>query len=354
MSDSMRWFSLVMVIVFLAIVYLLGPVIMPFLIAFLLAYFLDPLVMRFTKWKIPRKLSACLVFFIGVALITGIIFSLLPALESQIKTFAGFVPSLIAWLKDSVLPWVNQHFHLTFTLDTQVIQAAILKHLGSHANLAKTIFSTIFNSGYVLIDIIMNLIMVPVITLYLLIDWVKVTKEGKNLLPFSPEKRDTAAALMKDCGDVLAAFFRGQLLVMIGSGIVYTIGLSIVGLKLALLIGVLAGILTIVPYLGFISGISLALIATAIQFSSPIHLLFVLIVFAVGVLCENFVFSPLFVGDRIGLHPVAVIFSVLAGGKLFGFVGVLLALPAAAVIMVLFRYVHSKYFEGKEPEQEMV
>jgi predicted PurR-regulated permease PerM len=176
---------------------------------------------------------------------------------------------------------------------------------------------------------------------------VKVTSHGKGLLPFQAATREMIGNLAKDCGDVLAAFFRGQVLVMIGSGVVYTVGLYILGLDLALLVGVLAGLLTVVPYLGFISGIVLALSAAAIQFHSLMPLIWVLVIFAVGVLCENFVFSPLFVGDRIGLHPVAVIFAVLAGGKLFGFVGVLLALPVAAVIMVLFRYWHKRYFESE-------
>ncbi len=352
MTDSMRWFTLVIIVIFLGVVYLLGPVLMPFVLSFLLAYFLDPVVTRLARWKVPRFLSAFLVFLLVVAIILAVLLSLLPALERQVVAFAHTVPAMFAWVKQTAIPWINARLHLNINIDSAAIQAAVMKHFQSgQGKLAQTVFKTVFNSGYMMIEIVMNVIMIPVITIYLLVDWVKVTTHGKDLLPFAPHKRDRAAGLIKECGDVLAGFLRGQLLVMIGSGVVYSIGLSILGLDLALLVGVLAGCLTIVPYLGFISGVLIALIATALQFPTLWHFIGVLIVFAVGVLCENFVFSPLFVGDRIGLHPVAVIFAVLAGGKLFGFVGVLLALPAAAVIMVLFRHWHNYYF-SKEPEQD--
>ncbi|OGT31612.1 MAG: hypothetical protein A3E87_05900 [Gammaproteobacteria bacterium RIFCSPHIGHO2_12_FULL_35_23] len=353
MSDSMRWFMLIMIAIFLAIVYFLGPVLVPFVISFLLAYFLNPLVLYLNRWKIPRVVSAFLVFIIALLIILAALFLLIPALQKQLVAFAHSLPAMINWLKQVLLPWLNQRFHLDLNINADIIQTAVIQHLqANNGDVAKQIFKTIFNSGYMIIDIIIMVIMIPVITLYLLIDWVKVTSDGKRLLPFSAKKRDLAANLIKECGDVLAAFLRGQLLVMIGSGVVYSVGLSILGLNLALLIGVIAGTLTIVPYLGFITGLLAAIIAVTLQFHSWLSILGVLIVFIIGVLCENFVFSPLFIGDRIGLHPVAVIFAVLAGGKLFGFLGVLLALPVAAVVMTMFRHVHNYYFgSGKKGEK---
>ena len=348
MSDSMRWFSLVMVAIFLAIVYMLGPVLIPFIISFLLAYFLNPLVLRLYQWKIPRVVSAFLVFIITILIISAILFTLIPALEIQILAFMRNMPAMINWFQGTALPWLNANFHLNLSINPKVIQSVIVEHIQSgNGNFIKTTFTTLFNSGYVIVDILITIIMIPILTLYLLVDWTNVTRDGKRLLPLSAAKREVAAYLIKECGDVLAGFLRGQLLVMIGSGVVYSVGLSILGLNLALLIGVMAGVLTIVPYLGFIMGLIAALLAAAIQFHSWLYIIGVIIVFSIGTLCENFVFSPLFVGDRIGLHPVAVIFAILAGGKLFGFVGVLLALPVAAVIMVLFRHLH-RYFFGQE------
>jgi predicted PurR-regulated permease PerM len=145
---------------------------------------------------------------------------------------------------------------------------------------------------------------------------------------------------------VLAQFLRGQLLVMLALALIYTVGLWIAGLDAAFLIGVLAGLVSFVPYLGFVVGIVLAGFAALIQFGDMMHVVYVVIVFATGQLIEGFVLSPWLVGDRIGLHPVAVIFAVMAGGQLFGFFGVLLALPVAAVVLVLLRHSHELYMQS--------
>ena len=152
--------------------------------------------------------------------------------------------------------------------------------------------------------------------------------------------------LTLECDEVLSAFLRGQLIVMILLGCVYAVGLLIVGLDLALLIGFVAGLASIVPYLGFVIGFGAAAIAALYEFQSLTPLIYVGIVFGIGQLLEGMVLTPLLVGDRIGLHPVAVIFAIMAGGQLFGFTGVLLALPLAAVIMVFIRHAHTRYIES--------
>jgi predicted PurR-regulated permease PerM len=325
---------------------------MPFLVAFLLAYFLDPLVSKLRKWKVPRIVSSFVVFLIFLAIVFVLFFTLMPKLERQIAIFIDKIPAIFNWVQDTLVPWVNNKFDLNLHLDTGTIRNAVLAHFKtSGTNTVTVVMNTIFASGHTIFEILMNVVLIPVVTLYLLIDWNDVTRDGKNLIPLPPKARETAIKLIRECGEVLAGFFRGQLLVMIGLGIVYSVGLSIIGLDLALLIGILSGLFSIVPYLGFISGIAMALIASAIQVHTWWSIIGVLIVFAIGEVCESFVFSPFFVGDRIGLHPVAVIFSVLAGGQLFGFVGVLLALPVAAVIMVFFRYLRSQYFEKDRVEE---
>jgi len=188
-------------------------------------------------------------------------------------------------------------------------------------------------------------VMIPVVTFYLLRDWPRIVKESRRLFPRSVEP--LIVHLVGQCDEVLGAFFRGQLLVMLSLGIYYVIALWAVGLELALLIGLIIGIISVVPYLGFIVGIILAVIATLVQFHSWVHIGYIAIVFAIGSGLENAVLAPLLVGDRIGLHPVAVIFAILAGGQLFGFTGVLLALPVAAVIMVLLRYAKERYLASE-------
>lgn len=349
MTDSQRWFTLLLVLVGLVFIYFLGSVLVPFLVAFLLAYFLNPLVTKLGRLKVPHIVAVLLVFFVAILIVLLLLFMLIPGLEKQITVFIHKLPGIISWLETSVLPWINQKLHLNIQINSQTLKAAAIKHFHENGpGLTKAIMHAAFSSGHIIFEVIMNIILIPVITLYLLADWANVTLHGKRFLPFSAERKEIAVKLIRECGDVLAAFFRGQLLVMISLGIVYSIGLSLLGLDLALLIGVLAGVLSIVPYLGFIVGLLAAVIAAFVQFHSWWYLAGVLLVFGVGQSCESFIFSPLFVGDRIGLHPVAVIFAVLAGGKLFGFVGVLLALPAAAVIMVFIRYWRDNYFLEKQ------
>jgi predicted PurR-regulated permease PerM len=175
-------------------------------------------------------------------------------------------------------------------------------------------------------------------------DWDLLIRRLHDLLPRRYEA--TTARLARECDAVLAQFMRGQLLVMLALAAISTTGLLIVGLNLAFLIGRLAGLVSFVPYLGFIVGILAAGIAAAVQFHDAAHLIYVAIVFGVGQALEGMVLSPWLVGDRIGLHPVAVIFAVMAGGQLFGFLGVLLALPAAAVMVVLLRHAHGRYLES--------
>jgi predicted PurR-regulated permease PerM len=187
----------------------------------------------------------------------------------------------------------------------------------------------------------MNLLVAVVVTFYLMRDWDRLMERLRALLPRRSEAIIVRLAGQSD--EVLGAFLRGQLLVMLALGLIYSLGLSIIGLDFALLIGLVAGLISFVPYLGTIVGVLTALIAALIQFQEPIYLLYVGLVFGVGQVLEGMVLTPWLVGDRIGLHPVAVIFAVLAGGQLFGFVGVLLALPVAAVAAVLLRYARERY-----------
>ncbi|MCK5091443.1 MAG: AI-2E family transporter, partial [Gammaproteobacteria bacterium] len=204
-------------------------------------------------------------------------------------------------------------------------------------------------SGLALVGGFASLVLVPVVTFYLLRDWDILMSRIRGLIPKQSEERFVQIARESD--EVLGSFIRGQLLVMLALGLVYTTGLKLVGLELALLIGLLAGLVSFVPYLGFIIGILSAGIAVIVQTQDVIQLLPVLAVFGVGQLLESFLLTPWLVGDRIGLHPVAVIFAILAGGQLFGFFGILLALPVAAVVAVLLRHAHEQYTSSRVYDQ---
>ena len=318
---------------------------MPFIVGALLAYLGDPLVDRLEKTRLSRTLSVCFVF--GSMILIGLILLLfiLPQLERQVTGLVTRFPQFISWAQDNILPRLSAVLGLDpGALDLGAVRDAVANHMKDISGIVGRLFVKLTQSGQLVIAWLAYLTLIPVVTFYLLRDWDILVGKVHDLIPRAHEK--LASRLARQCDQVLAEFMRGQLLVMLAQAIFYSIGLWIVGLEFALLIGLLAGLVSFVPYLGLIVGISVAGIAGFMQFHDVIHLLYILLVFGVGQVMEGMFLSPLLVGDRIGLHPVAVIFAVMAGGQLFGFAGVLLALPAAAVIMVLLRQVHERYIES--------
>ncbi len=340
--ESGRWFWLVVGMIAVSLVYLLAPILMPFLVGAFLAYLGDPLVDRLETWKLSRTLSVTVVFLtICLSLILFFLF-LVPVLETQLKLFISNVPAYIDWGVNELAPYLQQ----TFDVDPSVLEAEKLKQVvSSHwketGGFIRGTIQTISKSGFVVLGWVANLALIPIITFYLLRDWDRMVAYVDDLLPRSIEP--ITAKLARESDDVLGAFLRGQLLVMVSLAVIYSLGLWLVGLKFALLIGVIAGLVSFVPYLGLIVGVGIAGIAILFQTQDPFDLVLVFGVFGVAQLIEGTVLTPLLVGERIGLHPVTVIFAVLAGGQLFGFFGVLLALPVAAVLAVIMRHIHDTY-----------
>ena len=207
------------------------------------------------------------------------------------------------------------------------------------------VLSNVTQSSFAFLNAVGMIGLTPVVAFYLMRDWDDIVQRIHEMVPRDVEP--VFVRLVGECDEVLGAFLRGQLLIMFLLGCIYAVGLYFVGLELAILIGMLAGLASIVPYLGFVVGIIAATLAALFQFQDPLYLGYVAIVFGIGQVMEGWVLTPWLVGDKIGLHPVAVIFAVLAGGQLFGFVGILLALPVAAVIMVFVRYLHDSYIRSE-------
>ncbi len=271
---------------------------------------------------------------------------LLPLLERQFVVLAEKLPLYIDRAQLYILPLLKEQFGLDIgSFDLNMLKQSLSNYWKTAGGIAANILSSISHSGLVLAGWIANFLLMLVVTFYLLRDWDYLMAKIHALLPRKNEK--IIVILAKESDEVLGAFFRGQMLVMLALSAVYTIGLTLVGLDTALLIGVLAGLVSFVPYLGFIVGIVIASIAVLMQFQEIMPLFYVAIVFITGQMLEGMLLTPWLVGEKIGLHPVAVIFSVLAGGQLFGFVGVLLALPVAAVIAVLLRHVLARYTESE-------
>lgn len=346
MTDVRRWVWLGIALLIAVLLYLLHNILSPFLVGILLAYLADPLVDRLERLGLSRTWGVVVVFSLFTLVFLALLLVLVPMLAKQLLRLYELAPQMLDWLQHVALPWVQSHLGLAdgfWKFDK--IKAAIGAHMGQTTDIVGIVLSQATASSLALIAWLANLVLIPVVGFYLLRDWDLMMAKLRSLLP--RQREDQVVGLAGECHEVLGAFVRGQLLVMLALGVIYAVGLSLIGLELGLLIGLLAGLAAIVPYMGFIVGIGAALIAGLFQFGGDLYpMLGIVAVFMVGQALEGMVLTPLLVGDRIGLHPVAVIFAILAGGELFGFTGVLLALPVAAVIMVLLRHVHDLYKES--------
>lgn len=346
MTNSQRWFLLIAALLTFALLYLLEPILFPFLAALLLAYLWDPVVDKLEARGMSRTLGVSLIFCIFALLTTLLLVWLLPLLGQQIDMLGKRLPIWIDRITQDFIPHAYAYFGLEPPdVDWSKVKASIQKNWQSGGAMATNVLSQLSQSGLALLAWLANVVLIPVVLFYLLRDWDLMVERIHNLLPVNVKSRVSHFA--RECDEVLGAFIKGQLLVMLSLGIIYATGLSLVGLDLALLIGLLAGIANIVPYMGFIVGILVATVAAFMQFHDFFHLFLVAVVFGFGQALEVTVLTPWLVGDKIGLHPVAVIFAVMAGGQLFGFTGVLLALPVAAVLMVLLRHIHASYKDSR-------
>lgn len=346
MTATQRWQALILVLILGGLLYLLAPVLTPFVIAALLAYLGDPLVQGMVNRGRNRTLAVSLVFLLMTLILVIVLLLLIPLLEKQISRLVENLPRYIDAIRTRVQPWIEAQFGVTPELfDSAQLIGMLKEHWQQAGGIAAGVVAQISKSGLAVFGWIVNLVLIPVVAFYLMRDWKPLMERTRRLLPRPVEP--TVMRLLKEADDVLGAFLRGQVLVMLVLGMLYSIGLWFVGLDLAILIGMLSGLLSFVPYLGLIIGLGAGLIAAFVQFGEWLPLVWVLLVFGVVQTFESVWLTPTLVGDRIGLHPVAVIFAVLAGGQLFGFLGVLLALPVAAVVMVVLRYLHERYEESE-------
>ena len=332
-----------------ALVYFLSPILAPFLAAAVLAYIFNPLVTRMSR-RLPRTLAVS----IALALIAGVILLLLlvlmPLVTKQIKTIITQFPQFIDWIKLHLGPLVQQHFGVE--LDTALLKAWLTEHAQEVQGFAVKLLPTLKSGGLVLLGLIGNLVLTPLVLFYFMRDWDGMVEHLSKLIP--RHWHASVSGILQEIDAVLGEFLRGQLMVMLLMAIFYTIALWAVGLDYALSVGLLAGCLTFVPYLGVISGALLATLTGVLQFGDLTHLVWIWVVFVVGNVLEGSVFVPWLVGDRIGLHPVAVIFALLAFGQLFGFTGILMALPASAALLVWLRHMRGQYlashlYQGNHP-----
>ncbi|MCX4189298.1 AI-2E family transporter [Methylophaga sp. OBS3] len=340
-SDSNKWLILASLLLFGFLFYQLANVLMPFFVAALLAYLGDPLVDRLEERNLSRTLSVVIVFSSLFLVLVISVLILIPLLGGQIASLFEKMPGYIDKLQNSIDPLLQMLGLSKEMINLDTLKDGLKNYWSEAGKMAGDVFGYLSRSGIALLGFVTNLVLIPVITFYLLRDWDLLVARFRELLPRRHAEKITELSL--ECDEMLAGFLRGQLMVMLALAIIYSVGLTFIGLDLAILLGVVAGVVSFVPYLGLLVGIVLAGLAAYLQFQDWLPILYVIGVFSFAQLIEGMVLTPRFVGERIGLHPVAVIFAVMAGGSLFGFIGVLLALPVAAVVMVLLRHAHDRY-----------
>ena len=331
------------VLAFALVVTFLGGVLVPFLVGAALAYLGHPAVSWAERRHVPRTMGTVLVVVVILLLAAGLIFVLVPLMQSEIVQLMRRLPELAAQLYARVAPWLRDTLDIDWQFDLGSIKELISENLSSAEQVGLKVLHSLKTGGAVLLGIVINAAMIPVVMFYLLRDWGKLVARVDELLPrrWVPRVRTIA----REVDAVLAEFIRGQLSVMGVLAVYYAIGLYIAGLHHALSIGILTGLLVFIPYVGFGLGLTLGVMAALLQWSGLPGFLGVIAVYGIGQLLENYVLVPLLVGDRIGLHPLAVIFALLAFGEVFGFAGVLIALPASAVLLVALRHLRAEYVD---------
>ena len=345
LTDSQRWLVLACLVVAAGLLYLLAPILAPFLLAFILAYLGDPLVDRLERWGLSRTTAASAVVVLLGVLVVVVPLLLLPVLGPQVRALLQAVPKLLDWLTLHAIPWLNATLALTIEVpDADAIKVAVMDNLSRIGSVSVDVVRYVSRSGLALAGWLAGAVLVPVVTFYMMRDWDRFVDAVHELVPRRIER--SVASLARESDMVLGAFLRGQLTVMLALSVVYSVGLTLVGLSAAIAIGILSGLVSFVPYLGVLVGLVTAAFAALAESPSVLQLAGVGVVFGVGQMLEGMVLTPLLVGDRVGLHPVAVIFAVLAGAQLFGFLGVLLALPVASVLAVLLREARRRYRES--------
>ena len=322
--------------------YLLTPILFPFVFGALIAYLGDPLVDALERYRVNRTLGVVLVFLLMFSLLLVALVFMVPLLLEQLDALIRKVPQFYQWMTQVVAPYVQEKLGLAAgTLPELDWSTQLADNWQSLGKIAAQAGKQVTGSGASILVGLASLTLVPVVAFYLMRDWDIIMAKILHLLPLRWQEKTSSMVVEAD--EVVGAFLRGQFIVMCALGLIYGTGLWLLGLQLALLLGLIAGIASLVPYLGFVVGIVASLFAAYAQFHDWTMMLWVLVVFVVGQAIESMLLTPVLVGDRIGLHPVAVIFALLAGGQLAGFVGVVVALPVAAVITIFARHGVDQY-----------
>lgn len=340
---GLTWAALALPVLWL--LWLLTPVLTPFIVAAVLAYALHPAVEMLAARRVPRVIAVAAIEVVAMAALLALLLLVVPIVSKELPLLREQVPPTVAKLDQRLAPWLAQ-LGIKVSLDVGSIKALVAKLLD--ANLESWIDAALSSArigGSVLLAFIGNAFLMPVVLFYLLMDWSPLVERLQGLVP--PRMRPSAQGFLDECDGVLGQYLRGQLMVMGVLAVYYSAALAIAGFDLALPVGIFTGLAIFIPYLGFGLGLALALLAGGLQFASWYGVIAVAVVYGAGQVMEGLFLTPRLVGERIGLNPLAVIFALLAFGHLFGFVGVLIALPVSALILVALRRARAAYLSSR-------
>jgi predicted PurR-regulated permease PerM len=333
------WLAISLIVTWL--VWLLSPILAPFLAGAILAYVLNPLVNRLCGRYLSRTVAVILALMLLIVVMVGLLLVVLPLFYKEALMMSQRLPDFLTWLNNHVAPLVQEHLGISFILDRESVKLFMGQLLQSNRGLVQQMLGSLQIGGLALLGFLINLLLVPVVLFYLLRDWNLIVARIDRVIPRA--RHALVTRLASEIDAVLAEFLRGQLLVIVVMVCFYSLALWIAGLEFALPIGIITGGLVFLPYIGAFIGTLLGTVAALLQFDTFSGVLFVWLAFAAGQSLEGMLVTPMLVGKRIGLHPVAVIFSLLAFGQVFGFFGVLLALPASAALLVGMRHLGAAY-----------
>ena len=341
-SENKNWiFWITLLAIFISLVYVLRSVLLPFVVGIIIGYLLDPLATRLEKLKINRTLATCLVLLLVAIILIPAIIALFGMIDEQLALFISAVPKYMEALSQKIEPIIANIQDNFPNFNQEKFREYLRGNMSNGLKLIGSLLRKLISGSYAVFNILSLVLITPIVTFYMLRDWNDFTKKVDSLLPKAYKKDIRTQA--KEIDKIISSFIRGQLSVCVLLGTFYAVGLSFVGLDLGMLVGFIAGIISFIPYVGSIVGFITAIAIAFAQFSDWVPIAQVVGVFAVGQFLEGNFLTPKLVGDSIGLHPVWVMFALLAGGVLLGFLGLMIAVPMAAVIGVLTRFGISKY-----------
>lgn len=328
-------------LVLILFVNLVSNILLPFIVAVIFAFLLDPLADKLEKRKLSRN-NATLIILFSFFLILAIVLTLvIPVIYGQITNLLAKFPEYVKLTNERVIPYLSEMLN-------KIAPDAVSTAKESVNDISKVAFSflqkllkNIWNSGLAIVNILSLLFVTPIVTYYILRDWDKMIEKIKNYLPV--QSRETILEQVKQVDITLSAYLRGQINVCLILGFFYAIALSFAKLEFGFTIGILTGILSFIPYVGMMFGFTIGMILAFLQFDSIFSISIVAAIFLIGQFIEGNFITPKLVGDKVGLHPVWIIFSLMAGGTIFGFIGILIAIPVASVLGVLIKFVLQKY-----------